>query len=136
MKALTANSNVYGSGASIGTSLPIRGVTAAIFTTVDQASGASQGSPARLYVEDTTGFSVADDVFIQSPADPDNSETLEIDSIGAGYLDLVASMTLDYAIGDFVTKVGSGEAAFWLRPVATAVTVEELKRLRLNARML
>ena len=136
LKALTANSNVYGSGASIGTTLPIRGVTAAVFTSVDQASGVSEGQPARLYVADVTGFSSSDQVFIQSPADPNNSETMVVDSVGADYLDLTASMTLDYATGDFVTKVGAGEAAFWLRPVATVVTVEELKRLRLNARMI
>lgn len=136
LKALTANSNVYNSGSAIGTSLPIRDVAATVFSSVSAASGVSEGTPARLWVADTTGFAPGNDVFIQSPAAPSNSETIEIDSIGTGYLDLVTAMTLDYSIGDFVTKVGSGEEAFWMRPVATAVTVEELKRLRLNARLL
>lgn len=136
LKALTANSNVYNSGASIGTTLPIRDVAATVFSSVSAASGVSEGTPARLWVADTTGFAPGNDVFIQSPAAPSNSETIEIDSIGTGYLDLVTSMTLDYSIGDFVTKVGSGEEAFWMRPVAEITTVEELKRLRLNARML
>lgn len=136
LKALTANSNVYNSGASIGTTLPLRDVTATVFTTVSQASGVSEGTPARLWVDDTTGFLATDDVFIQSPQNPDTAETIEIDSIGTGYIDLVASMTQDYVAGDFVTKVGSGEEPFWLRPVAEITTAEELKRLRLNARML
>lgn len=136
LKSLTANSNVYNSGSSIGTTLPLRDVTATVFTTVSAASGVSEGTPARLWVVDTTGLSIGADVFIQSPLSPDTAETIEIDSVGTGYVDLVSAMTQDYAIGDFVTKVASGEEQFWMRPVATVVTVEELKRLRINARML
>lgn len=136
LKSLTANSNVYNSGSRIGTTLPLRDVTAATFTTVSQDSGVSQGTPARLYVNSTTGFSAGQDVFIQSPGNPSTAETIEIDSVGSGFLDLVSSMTQDYVEGDFVTRVGSGEEQFWARPVATAITAEELKQFRLNARML
>jgi hypothetical protein len=136
LKSLTANSNVYNSGSRIGTTLPLRDVTAATFTTVSQDSGVSQGLPARLYVNSTTGFSAGQDVFIQAPGSPDTAETLEIDSVGSGFLDLTTSMTQDYVEGDFVTRVGSGEEQFWARPVATAITTEEVKQFRLNARML
>jgi hypothetical protein len=136
LKSLTANSNVYASGSRIGTTLPIRDVAAAVFTTVDQDSGVSQGLPARLYIADTTGFQVGQDVFIQAPNDPATAETIEIDSIGSGFLDLVSAMTQDYVDGDFVTQVGTGQVAFWARAVATPTTTEERKEFRLNARML
>ncbi len=136
LKALTADSTVYGSGANIGTTLPIRDHSATVFTTVNAPSGVSEGTPARLWVADTTGLTAGADIFIQSPLSPETAETREIDSVGSGYLDLTVAMTQDYVDGDFVTKLASGEAAFWMRPVATAVTAEELKRLRINARML
>jgi hypothetical protein len=136
LKGLTANSNVYGVNSIVGTTLPIRDMTATTFTTVSAASGVSEGTPARLWVESTVGLSIGADVFIQSPESPDTAETREIDSIGSGFIDLTVALTQDYTPGNFVTKIGSGEAAFWMRPVATAVTVEELKRLRINARML
>ena len=136
LKSLTANSNVYNSGASIGTTLPVRDMTATVFTTVSAASGVSEGTPSRLWVASTVGLTVGADVFIQSPNSPDTAETREIDSVGSGFVDLTVALTQGYIAGDFVTKLGSGEEAFWMRPVATAVTVEELKRLRINARML
>jgi hypothetical protein len=136
LKSLTANSNVYNAGARIATTLPLRDVTAATYTTVSQDSGVSQGAPARLYVNDTTGFSAGQDVFIQAPGNPSTAETIEIDSVGSGFLDLVSSMTQDYVEGDFVTRVGSGEEQFWARPVSEVTTTEEKKEFRLNARML
>jgi hypothetical protein len=136
LKSLTANSNVYGVNAIVGTTLPVRDMAATTFTTVSAASGVSEGTPARLWVESTVGLSASDDIFIQSPSNPDTAETREIDSVGSGFVDLTVALTQDYAVGAFVTKIGSGEAAFWMRPVATAVTAEELKRLRINARML
>jgi hypothetical protein len=136
LKSLTANSNVYNSGSRIGTTLPLRDVTASVWTTVSQASGVSESQPARLYVNSTTGFSAGQDVFIQSPGNPATAETLEIDSVGTGFLDLTTSMTQDYVEGDFVARVGSGEDAFWMRPVAEITTSEEVKPFRLNARML
>lgn len=137
LDGLTANSNVYGSGARIATTLPVRDFAANVFSTVDQDSGVSQGSPARLYLASTAGMSPAQDVFIQNPEDPDTAETREIDSVQAGeYIDLTVALTQDYTTGNLCTVVGSGQAAYWTRPVATAVTAEQLKRLRLVARML
>jgi len=136
LKALTATSTVYGSGASIGTTLPIRDHSATVFTTVNAPSGISEGTPARLWVTSTAALTPGADVFIQSPLSPETAETREIDSVGSGYIDLTVALTQDYVDGDFVTKITSGEAEFWMRPVATAVTVEELKRVRINARML
>ena len=70
--------------------------------------------------------------------DPDTYEegVIDTDGVHTGYVDLVAGLTNDYAEGDFVTVKDSGQAAYWQRPVATAITDEELKRYRLNARML
>jgi len=136
LKSLTANSNVYGGGSIIGTSLPIRDVDAAIFTTVNAASGVSESNPARLYIDDTAGFSASQDVFVQTPLSPSTGETLEVQTVGSGYIDFTSAMTQDYIDGDFVTVVGVGEAAFWMRAVTTPTTAEQLKRLRLNARLL
>ena len=136
--SLTSGSNTYASGASVGTTLPLRDVTAAVFSSVSAASGASESPASRVYLEDTSGFTQGDTIFLQQV---DNMGIYESATIATGgvqstYLDLTASLTNDYAIGDFCTKQGSGEEPFWMRPVATSTTVEELKRLRLNARML
>ncbi len=137
LKSLTANSNVYGAGARIGTTLPIRDVPASTFSTVDAASGVSEGTPARIWVASTTGMAATQDVFIQNPNDPDTAEVREIDSVQAGeYIDVTVALTEDYPVGSLVAVIGSGEEAFWARPVAEVTTTEELKRLRFNARML
>ncbi len=137
LKALTANSNVYNSGSRIATTLPIRDVPASTFSTVDAASGVSEGTPARIWVASTVGMSPGQDVFIQNPVDPGTAEVREIDSVQAGsYIDVTVALTQDYPIGSFVAVVDSGQEAFWARPIAGITTTEELKRLRFNARML
>jgi hypothetical protein len=137
LSALTADSNVYGSGALIGTTLPIRDMTANVFSTVDQDSGVSQGSPGRLWLKSTAGFSPAQTVFIQNPLSPETAEYRIIDSVQAGeYIDLTVALNEDYSEGDLCTVEGSGQAAYWTRIVATVVTIEEIKQLRLVARML
>jgi len=137
LSGLTANSNVYNAGSRIGTTLPLRSVSAATFTSVDADSGVSQGTPARLYLTSTTGFTIGEDVYIATPGEDENWEIREIDSVQAGeYVDFTVAMTKDFSPGDFATVVGTGEEAFWSRPVATAITAEERKDLRFNARML
>jgi hypothetical protein len=137
LKSLTANSNVYNSGSIIATTLPIRDVLSSVFTTVDQPSGVSQGTPARIYVASTVGFATSDEIFIQNPSDPTSAEYRTVDSVVTGqYIDVTVALTEDYPIGSFVAELGTGEDAFWMRPVATAITAEELKRFRLNARLL
>lgn len=137
LTGLTAGANTYNSGARIATTLPIRDLAAATFSTVDQPSGVSESQPARIYLESTVGFAASQTVFIQSPLSPDTAETRVIDSVQAGeYIDVTVSLTEDYSEGDLVTVVGVGEAAFWARPVAEVTTNEELKRLRFNARIL
>jgi hypothetical protein len=137
LSGLTANSNVYNSGSRIGTTLPIRDVSASVFSTVDQASGVSEGVPARVWVLDTDGMSPGQDVFIQNPLDPDTAETREIDSVQAGsYIDLTVALTQDYPTGSLVAVIDSGQASFWSKPVAEVTTTEEVKRLRFNARLL
>jgi hypothetical protein len=88
-------------------------------------------------MEDTTGFSNGNTIFIQNAEDGGTYETGTITGTPTStYIDLTADLTNDYEVGDFITKQGTGEAAFWMRPVATSTTVEELKRLRVNARIL
>jgi hypothetical protein len=136
--SLTAGSNSYAAGSIVSTALPIRSLTAAVFTAISAASGASESPASRVHCDDTTGFTQGDTIFVQQVANQGiyESATIATGGVQSTYLDLTAVLTNDYAIGDFVTKQGAGEEAFWMRPVATITTVEELKRLRLNARML
>ncbi len=134
---LSVTSNGYVAGAVIGTTLPIRSVAAGIWSAVNADSGDSQPQPARIYLTSTAGFAAGQTVYIQQ-AGTEVSETGEIDTGGVTgtYIQLTAGLANDYTVGDFCTVVGVGNAAFWIRPVATGSTVEELKRLRLNARIL
>jgi hypothetical protein len=136
--SLTPGANTYAAGSVVATTLPIRSLGAVIFSVVSAASGVSESPASRIYLEDTTGFTQGDTLYIQQVGNPTINETVVIATSGVqtGYLDLTATLVNDYAIGDFCTKTGSGEEAFWMRPVATVSTVEELKRLRINARML
>lgn len=137
LKGLTANSNVYGSGARIATTLPIRDVASSTFSTVDAASGVSEGTPARIWVASTAGMSPGQNVFIQNPSSPGTAEIREIDSVQSGsYIDVTVALDEDYPIGSFVAVIGTGQAVFWARPAAEVTTNEELKRLRFIARML
>ena len=122
----------------MATSLPMRSMIAVIFSAVSAASGASETPASRIYLDSTVGFTQGDTLYIQQVGNPTVSEvaTIATGGVQTGYLDLTAVLVNDYAIGDFCTKTGSGERAFWMRPVATVSTVEELKRLRINARML
>ena len=136
--ARTGGSNSYAAGATVATTLPIRSLSAAVFANVNADSGASESPASRLYLDDTTGFTQADVIFVQQVANQGiyESATIATGGVQSTYLDLTAVLTNDYSDGDFCTKQGAGEAAFWMRPVATVSTVEELKRLRVNARML
>jgi hypothetical protein len=88
-------------------------------------------------VASTVGFATSDEIFIQNPSDPTSAEYRTVDSVVTGqYIDVTVALTEDYPIGSFVAELGTGEDAFWMRPVATAITAEELKRFRLNARLL
>jgi hypothetical protein len=136
LTGLTAGSNSYAAGSVVASSLPFRSIAAAVYTTVSQASGVSESPPSRLYLTSTANLSPADVLFIQQVGGTYEEATIDTGGVHSTYVDLTAGLTNDYAIGDFVTKKGVGEAAFWLRPVATMVTTEELKRFRLNARML
>lgn len=139
---LAVTSNIYGSGALVATSLPFRDVEHATFTTVDQASGASSVPASRLYVADASGFNPGDEIIIQRSGVALEGETWEVVTIApggvnvsGGYLTLTTAMTLNYISGDFVGVTAYGHRAFWMRPVATQITVEELKRFRLNAKI-
>jgi hypothetical protein len=140
VSGLTNNSDNYNPGAYVAQTLPIRDLGVADWSTVSAASGASESPASRVYVEDTTPFTQNDVLHIQQVQSGGVYETATIAAGGVnasgGYLDLTTSLVNDYTIGDFVTVVGTGEAAFWMRPVANSTTVEELKQLRFNARIL
>ena len=136
--SLTSGSHEYNVGAIVATTLPIRDLSKAKWSTVSQASGTSQSPSSRIYLDDTGEFTQGDTVFVQQAQNDGAYETAVIDTGGvtSGYIDLTTSLTEDYSEGDFCTVSGSGEDAFWMRPVATTTTVEELKQLRFNARIL
>lgn len=135
---LTNNSNGYNVGDHICTTLPIRDLERAKYGVVNAASGASESPSSRLYLDDTSDFSDGDTVFVQQTGDSGiyESKVIAASGVEATYIDFTTSMVYDYSVGDFATVEGEGEAAFWMRPVANSTTVEELKRLRFNARLL
>lgn len=134
---LTAGSNTYNAGDIVATTLPIRDIAKAVWSPINADCGASSSPANRIYLTSTVGFSDGDTVFLQT-LDSGEYESAVIAGSGvtSTYLTLLTSLVYDYSSGDFCTKEGSGEAAFWARPVANITTVEELKRLRFNARML
>jgi hypothetical protein len=135
---LSVTSNAYATGTIVATTLPIRDLGKAKWSTVSQASGTSESPSSRIYLDDTSDFTAANVVFVQQAGGSElyESATIAAGGVHATYIDLTASLTLDYAEGDFCTVEGSGEDAFWMRPVATSITIEELKRLRFNVRIL
>lgn len=134
---LTSGSNTYAAGTYCTSALPIRDLVAAVWSTVNAASGVSETPASRIYMDDTTGFTNGDTIFVQQAGGSGLSESATITGTPtATYIDLTADLVNDYTLGDFITKEGTGEAPFWMRPVANSTTVEELKRFRANARML
>jgi hypothetical protein len=142
LAGLSITSNGYGSGALVATSLPFRDVESVPYSVVSQACGTSFPPASRLYVEDPSAFSAGMEILIQKSGTAIVGESSELATIApggvniaGGYVDLTAVMTLNYAIGDFVGATETGHRAFWMRTVATPITVEELKRFRLNAKI-
>jgi hypothetical protein len=117
--SLTPGANVYGTGAIVGTTLPIRSIAKAIYSVVTAASGAGESPESRLYLEDTDDFTQGDTVFVQQVLNPAIYEhaTIATGGVQSTYLDLTAALTNSYDAGDFATKEGSGEAPFGRRPV-------------------
>ena len=138
LEGLTSGSTSYGVGAVVGTTLPFRDVAPAVFSQVNADSGASETPPSRVYLESTAGFTQGDQILLSQAGESPASElaTIATGGVQTDYLDLTTSLVNDYASGDFVTKTGSGQTPFWIRAVATSTTVEELKTLRMNARLL
>lgn len=138
LEGLTSGSTVYGSGSIVGTTLPFRDIAPAVFGQVDEDSGASETPPSRVYLDSTAGFTQGDEILVVQAGGSGNSElaTIATGGVQTDYLDLTASLIYDYTPGDFVTKTATGQTPFWLRAVATSTTVEELKTVRMNARLL
>ncbi len=138
LEGLTSGSTTYAPGAIVGTTLPFRDVDPAVFSQVDEDSGASESPASRVYLESTAGFTQGDQILLAQAGGSGSSElaTIATGGVQTDYLDLTAALVNDYASGDFVTKTATGQTPFWLRVVATSTTVEELKSLRMNARLL
>jgi len=144
LEGLSITSNGYGFGSLVATSLPFRDVEPSLYTTVSADSGASYSPASRLYVESPGLFSPGDDLLVQKSGtdvsgiigDPWEWVTVDTVNVAGGFLVLDALLQIDYVKGDFVTKTTGGERAFWMRPVATPITIEELKKFRLNAKFL
>ncbi len=143
LESLTNDSTVYAAGARLGTSLPIQNLTVAVWGVTTAAAGPSEAVDYRIYLQGpppddldptSAGFVMAQEVYIVDVTDADIHEYGTIASVAATYIDLDANLTNDYPAGAIVTVRGSGEAAFWLRCVASGSTTEELKEARLNAR--
>lgn len=143
LEDLTADSTVYAAGARLGTSLPIESLGVAIWGLTTAAAGPSEAVDNRIYLvgappdsldPSSAGFLPAQEVYIVDVTDRTINEYATIASVAATYVDLDANLTNDYPAGALVTVRGSGEAAFWLRCVASGSTAEELKEARLNAR--
>jgi hypothetical protein len=131
---LTANSNVYAAGAIVATTLPIRNIAASQWAQLSADSGVSQTYKNRVYITDADQVFTSPGVpiFLQSITDPNTSETAEIYAITSTYIQTSANLTNDYEAGDFCARTGMGEAAFWLRVVASGSTDEELKEFRMS----
>lgn len=131
---LSITNNVYAADDLVATTLPFRGLAAATWGELAAASGASETNPDRIYIDDalTLGFTDGQDIFIQSNATPTLYETKTIDTVYSNYILLTEDLANDYAVGDICLEYGSGEAAFWLRVVASSTSDEELKEFRLN----
>ena len=142
LTGLSVTSNGYGSGSLVATSLPFRDVESVPYSSIDEPSGASYVPSSRLKVADPAAFTAGMELLIQKSGTAVVGESSEVATIApggvniaGGYVDLTAVMTLNYEIGDFVGATETGHRAFWMRTVATPITVEELKRFRLNAKI-
>lgn len=144
LEGLTNDSTVYASGARVGTSLPFQNVAAGIWGRTTAAAGPSEAIDNRVYLHGqppdeaapaAAGFAMGQTIYLSDVTNTAVYEEAEIASVGTTYVDLTANLTNDYPSGALVAVKGSGEAAFWLRCVAAAGTLEELKQVRLNARV-
>jgi hypothetical protein len=131
---LTADSNVYAAGAIVATTLPLRDIAASQWGQLSADSGPGQTYKDRVYVANADQIFTATGVpvFVQSVMDPDTSEAAMILAVTGTYIQLTGDLTNNYEAGDMVARTGQGEAAFWLRVVASGSTDEELKEFRLN----
>lgn len=143
IESLAVTSNSYAAGAKVGTTLPVEGLTAAIWGTTTADAGASETPANRIYLHgpwpeyadpSTLGFLVGQEILIAAAGAGDVKEYATISFVGGTYIDLDAVLTEDYPSGAIVMVRGSGEKPFWMRVVAPAGTTEELKQARLNIR--
>lgn len=136
LEGLTANSNAYSPNAIVGTTLPFRDVPSAFFAKLTAPAGPLESPASRIWLDDTSGLSAGATILIQQTSGLGLSEEATISTVTTEYIDVTADLSNNYSTGDIVTEVTSGGEAFWMRVVASETTVEQLKELRLNARIL
>ncbi|MCP4897618.1 MAG: hypothetical protein GY906_11655 [bacterium] len=137
LEGLTANSNVYASGARVSTALPIRSLAPAVWSLTTGAAGASETPANRIPLADpaTAGYQDSDVIHIKHPSAPQVSEYATILNRGSTYVDVTGNLEYDYAEGAMVVVRGSGAAEVYLRGSANATTDFELKESRTNVRI-
>ncbi len=137
LSGLTDDSTVYGAGAKVATSLPIRSLESGTFALSTGVAGA--GELAEDFIPLTgaagMGFAAAELIYIQDIGDPTKYEEAIIDSVDGNGITLTTKLAKHYVAGSPVMEIGSGEAAIWLRAKVSPTTVQEYKRVRLNVRV-
>lgn len=137
LAGLTNNSDTFAVGDRVGTTLPVDGLAASVWSNTDAASGVSETPDDRIYLPDPTaaGYTAGSTIGIMNKTTGD-SEILIIDTGGVTttYIDLTTSMVNDYPSGSLVIQAGTGDHPFWLRPVVELTSSLQLKPFRLNTR--
>ena len=132
LSGLTASGNSYDVGAIVGTTLPLRSIAASVWTQAAAAFGASVSPANRIYVDDPTGFSDGDGIYIQPIGGAGVAATISHVSTVGSYFDLTAALSVDYAAGSLIARPGVGEAAFYLRGNIPTTPDEGRRQFRLN----
>ncbi len=132
----SATGHVYGVGAKVCTTLPVRNLGTALWAASTGAAGPLQSNPAQIPLTNaqTKGFGVGQTIAIRSMDDTTIVEEGTIQTVDNAKIVLTAYLTHDYPTGALVMAAGSGEARSWAKPVATLTTIEELKRLRISVK--
>jgi hypothetical protein len=135
LENLINNSDVFAAGTRIATSLPLRDISASVWRVISSDSGVSQGQQNRVYMTDTTGFLIGDTVFLFNLGGVYEEKTVQSISTDL-YLDLTSNLTEDYT-GELsiCQKANAGQKSYFQRIVASAISTEEEKTVRMAARI-
>jgi len=132
----SATAHVYGVGAKVCTTLPVRNLAKSVRATTTGAAGAGETNPAYIPLTGASsiGFATGQKIVIQSSVDDNTFEEAEVASADSSKIVCTALLGNYYETGAWVVAAGTGDQRFWLKLVTLPSTAEELKRGRLNAR--